>query len=515
MPEEDKEKIEQQEAEQEHGNKPLVMEYVPHHTGALFHADNESIVKAIMGPVGSGKSITCIMECLFKAIRQKPNAKGVRRTRCAIIRNTYGELKTTTIKSFTDWIPPENCRISTEAPYTGVVHGDLPDGTSFEAEFIFLALDKPDDAHRLLSLELTFAWINEAREIPETIFRQVLQRTGRFPRKIEAETTWSGVIMDTNPPDTDHWYYDLAEVHKDPRYKFYRQPGGIIKVGDQYLPNPLAENIDHLSEGYDYYLKQCTSGADPNMIRVMLMGEYGSLRSDRPVYPQFSDTIHVVDDLPVNRNAPLLLMFDFGLTPACLIGQKAEFGRLHILQELYDDNNGLKQFLDEMVCPMLATERFRGLPVSAVCDPAGIQRSQADATLTPVSEISRHGISVFPAKTNEFAQRKAAVEQLLTRLTPGGKPALLIDKKHCRRLIKGFISGYSFRRKVGYNDLYKDVPEKNKYSHVHDALQYGALEVSIDTIRRDEQKFYQHSAMAYGGGGSGLGVADPTWDMFA
>jgi hypothetical protein len=107
------------------------------------------------------------------------------------------------------------------------------------------------------------------------------------------------------------------------------------------------------------------------------------------------------------------------------------------------------------------------------------------------------------------------VEQLLTRLTPGGKPALLIDNKHCRRLIKGFISGYSFRRKVGYNDLYKDVPEKNKYSHVHDALQYGALEVSIDTIRRDEQKFYQHSAMAYGGGGSGLGVADPTWDMFA
>lgn len=465
------------------------LSYSPSRTGAKFHADKKSIVKSIMGPVGSGKSITCIMDLLLKAIEQAPNADKVRKTRCAIIRNTYGELKTTTIKSFEDWIPPENSRISSEAPYTGFVHGNLDDGTSYEAEFIFLALDKPDDVHRLLSLELTFAWINEAREIPETIFRQVLQRTGRYPKKIEAPTTWSGVIMDTNPPDTDHWYYKLAEIDKPDRYAFYRQPGGIIKSGDEYLPNPAAENIDHLPLGYDYYLRQCTPGADPNMIRVMLMGEYGTLRSDRPVYPQFNDSLHVQDNIPVKKHLPLLLMFDFGLTPACLIGQKLDGGQLCILRELYDDNNGLKQFLDEMVCPALASDMFRGLPVSAVCDPAGMQRSQADATLTPVSEILRHGISVFPGKTNDFSQRKAAVDSLLTRLTSTGKPALLIDSK-CRRLIKGFISGYCFRRRVGYNDLYKDVPDKNKYSHVHDALQYGAMEVSIEAIRKNEQKIY-------------------------
>lgn len=489
--------------------------YTPSNTGAAFHADKTSTVKAIMGPVGSGKSITCIMECIIRAIEQAPNKKGVRRTRCAIIRNTYPELKTTTIKSFEDWIPKENCRISSNAPYTGFVHGDLPDGTTFEAEFIFLALDKPDDAHRLLSLELTFAWINEAREIPETIFRQVLQRTGRFPRGIEAPTTWSGVIMDTNPPDTDHWYYDLAEVQKPPTYKFFRQPGGVIKVGDQYLPNPDAENIQNLSEKHGYYLKQCTPGADENMIKVMLMGEYGSLKSDRPVYPQFSDTLHTAENMQVSRNTPLLLMFDFGLTPACLIGQRGAAGQLYIFEELYDDNNGLKQFLDEMVCPTLAKEPYRGLPVTAVCDPAGMQRSQADATLTPVNEILRHGITVYPAKTNDFSQRKAAVDQLLTRLTTGGKPALIIDKNKCKRLIKGFISGYSFKRRAGYNDLYRDVPDKNQYSHVHDALQYGALEVSIDHIRNKERQMYAAaSSYVNSSQGGGLGVADPIWDMF-
>jgi hypothetical protein len=220
-----------------------------------------------------------------------------------------------------------------------------------------------------------------------------------------------------------------------------------------------------------------------------------------------------VDKLTVNRNKPLLLMFDFGLTPACLIGQRGDAGELYIFRELYDDDNGLKQFLDEMVCPTLAEEPFRGLPVTAVCDPAGMQRSQADATLTPVSEILRHGINVYPAKTNDFTQRKAAVERLLTRLTTGGKPALQVDKNHCKRLIKGFISGYYFRRKAGYNDLYRDVPEKNKYSHVHDALQYGALEVSVDTIRKDEQKMY--SAGVIGGNMLGYGSGgEASWDIF-
>lgn len=458
--------------------------YIPEPTAARFHADTQSIVKGLMGPVGSGKSVACVAELLLKVSEQAPNADGVRKSRCAVVRNTYGELRTTTIKTFQDWISPENCRISSEAPYTGLVHGDLEDGTSYEAEFIFLALDRPDDVHRLLSLELTFAWINEAREVPEQIFRTVLQRTGRYPRKAEAVTTWSGVIMDTNPPDTDHWYYHLAEEACPKTYHFYRQPPALLKIGDEYRPNPAAENIRNLPEGYNYYLKQCDAGADPNFLRVMILGEYGTLRNDRPVFPQFNEQLHVKNDLPVLKYSPLLLMFDFGLTPACLIGQRGDGGQLRILEEVFNDNAGLKQFLDEQLCPLLKTEKYRDLPLAAVCDPAGCQRSQVDATLTPVNEILRHDIKVFPAVTNDFDQRRSAVERLLTRLCANGSPALVIDRK-CRRLIKGFISGYHYRRVSGYNDLYRDMPEKNLFSHVHDALQYGALEVSVDSVRKE------------------------------
>ena len=50
-----------------------------------------------------------------------------------------------------------------------------------ELEVMFIALDRPDDLRKLLSLELTGAWINEAREIPKAILDGLTARVGRFP----------------------------------------------------------------------------------------------------------------------------------------------------------------------------------------------------------------------------------------------------------------------------------------------------------------------------------------------
>ena len=61
-----------------------------------------SFVRGIRGPVGSGKSVTCCMEIMRKAVTQAPNSAGVRRTRWAVIRNTNPQLKTTTIKTWRD-----------------------------------------------------------------------------------------------------------------------------------------------------------------------------------------------------------------------------------------------------------------------------------------------------------------------------------------------------------------------------------------------------------------------------
>jgi hypothetical protein len=56
-----------------------------------FHASN-AFVRGLMGPVGSSKSTACCIEILSRAQEQKA-FNGVRRTRWAVIRNTYPELK--------------------------------------------------------------------------------------------------------------------------------------------------------------------------------------------------------------------------------------------------------------------------------------------------------------------------------------------------------------------------------------------------------------------------------------
>lgn len=68
--------------------------------------------------------------------------------------------------------------------------------------------------------------------------------------------------------------------------------------------------------------------------------------------------------------------------------------------------------------------------------------------------------------------RREAVAGALSRLIEG-TPALMISPA-CKVLRKGFQGGYHYRRlKVSGNERYHDEPNKNEFSHVHDALQYA------------------------------------------
>ena len=80
------------------------------------------------------------------------------------------------------------------------------------------------------------------------------------------------------------------------------------------------------------------------------------------------------------------------------------------------------------------------------------------------------GLKAKPAPSNDVALRIEAVDSALSRLLDG-KPGFLLDKK-CVNLKKGFNGGYHYRRLQVSGDRYDEKPLKNRYSHVHDALQY-------------------------------------------
>ena len=58
---------------------------------------NDNFFRGVRGPVGSGKSVACCIEIFKRALQQKPNHEGKRKSRWAVIRNTNPILKTTTL----------------------------------------------------------------------------------------------------------------------------------------------------------------------------------------------------------------------------------------------------------------------------------------------------------------------------------------------------------------------------------------------------------------------------------
>jgi hypothetical protein len=66
--------------------------------------------------------------------------RGLGKTRWAVSRATYPELKSTTIKTFQYWVPDVQCPIVYDVPIRARMKQRLSDKTLLDVEFIFLAL---------------------------------------------------------------------------------------------------------------------------------------------------------------------------------------------------------------------------------------------------------------------------------------------------------------------------------------------------------------------------------------
>lgn len=481
----------------------MEISYQAEDVAKAFHK-SKAFVRGLMGPVGSGKSVACILEIVRNALTQEPGPDNVRRSRWAIIRNTYPELLSTTLKTWIDWVPEHICPINRAAPITARLNCPLPDGTSVELEVFFLALDKPKDVKKLLSLELTGAFINEAREVPKAVVDGATSRVGRYPNKAQGGPTNSCVIADTNPPDDDHWWYKLAEESTPENWQFFRQPGALIRIDDElgtrYEPNPLAQNISNLPGGYQYYLRQL-GGKSHEWIKVYILAEYGTVQEGRPVYGNtWNDQLHVAKaELKADPALPIILGWDFGLTPACIVGQLMPNGQLRILDEIISEYSGIKQFARDVVRPHIIQNYKTCGIAGSIGDPAGGIGAQTDEktclqVLSTAYKDDGAGIYTVPSPSNSIQNRLNAVTSLMTRLVDG-QPAFLLSPK-CKTLRKGFNGGYKFNRvQVSGDERYKDVPDKNKYSHPHDALQYlcqgvvsGMIGADVDDDDYDDQQ---------------------------
>jgi hypothetical protein len=441
---------------------------------------SDAFMRIIIGPFGSGKSSGCSVEILQRAMRQEPNSHGVRRTRWAVIRNTYRELTDTTKATLFEWLPPD---ITTwvESDMTAWLKFQMQDGTVVECEIMLRALDKPEDVKKLLSLELTGAWVNEAREVPKSIVDALQGRVGRFHPDKDTRVTWSGIWMDTNPPDSDHWIYftfeefDKIEEEDRDQYKVFHQPSGLA---------PDAENIENLLEGArkpdgrPLYYARLMPGKTTAWIEAFVHGRYSFVAEGRSVYPEYNDEVHTArSPLEWRQGLTIYLGMDFGLTPAIVIAQKIPgLDQWQVIDELWSDDMGAFKFAkhaNQYIKTHYPRARVRGWG-----DPAGAARDADEKTA--FDYVRAAGLPIDPAPTNEPTRRHGAVKGALTTLGMTGQPTLMISPR-AKRLRKGMNGGYHFARvQVSGEDRYRDEPVKNNYSHICDALQYLMVGEGMD-----------------------------------
>ena len=425
----------------------------------FFTADKFS--DFIVGPVGSGKTTASIMKLSYEAKRVARCKDGIRRSRVAVIRNTRQMLWDTTIPDFLKWYPDglAGTLMKTESKF-------LLRFDDVECEVLFRGLDDANDVRRLLSLQLTFGIMDEFREINPDIFNALTGRLGRYPDKTmngvgacdddgkQIHKVWGA----TNPPDADtFWEEKLNEPPSN--WHVTIQPSGLSEEADwvQYLPDGYYDNL--------------CEGKTQDWIDVYVHGKFGRSLAGLPVYERsFTREFHVAKSKlmpsPLSDN-PIVVGIDFGRTPCAIFKQRDPRGRILTLAELTSENMGIETFVRTLLTPFVTT-KFPGYDIVCAPDPAGFMKQQLNE-LTLVDVLKNAGFRCIKPPSNKPEHRIEAVERLLAQQLDG--QAMYLVDPDCSMLIRGFIHGYRYKKKS--NGQIDEKPDKNEYSHIHDANQYA------------------------------------------
>ena len=436
---------------------------------------SEAFFRIIAGPVGSGKTTGVMMELLRRSCEQAPAPDGLRYTRFSIVRTTLKQLRDTVLKDITQWLQPiVTFKVTDNTVY--IETGDV------RSEWLLIPLENQEDQKRLLSMQLTGAWLSEAIEIPLSLTEPLAGRCGRYPGANLGGATWFGMLADTNMPTLGS---DWAEymLSPPPGTDVYVQPSGLAEEAEnlQWLmqtPETLQMpeyDERRIAQGRTYYERLAASPLGDAWIARYVRAEFGEDPSGLAVHREtFNLNFHVLDSIDPLQAQMLIVGQDFGRNPCSIILQMDARGKVRVLGECIAEDISLELHIQKSLRPLLASVRYAGLPCVIVGDPAGAAKDSLYEE-TAFDMLKRLGFIAYPAPTNDIDARLRAVDSLLLQQREGG-PAITFSLDHCPTLVRAMMGGYRYAKtKSGQT---KPLPDKsNQYSHPADALQYGCLAI--------------------------------------
>lgn len=198
----------------------------------------------------------------------------------------------------------------------------------------------------------------------------------------------------------------------------------------------------------------------------------------KPWYPEFKTNLHVAKKpLSPIPGVPIIVGFDYGLTPATVFIQTTALGRILVLYpEIQSWESGIVSHANRVKTTIASY--FNGHTIYYYGDPAGNQRAQTDERTCVQLLREDFGIYVKNGPV-AFNQRDIPIRKCLSTLIQG-EPQLLIDPRN-EWLIEAMKGGY---RRMEVAGEIIDKLDDNKYTHIVDALGYA---VSMMQYSGDEQ----------------------------
>ena len=399
--------------------------------------------------MGEGKSAALAWSVLYHT-RHNPGATWY------IIRDTWENLRATTMEEFFKWFPPGvmGSWHATHKEFTwaeGVARGKVG----------FLGMDSPDDASKLMSRQMAGFAMDEPAPAVGSVGIDEMIFTVAMTRLRQEGMKWYGAKLAENNPDETHWTYKRFVVPGTEGYALW-QPS-------------TPENMHNLPPTYYQDLRRDLQHR-PDLVRRFVDGDFGFQIVGRAVTPQWNDKLHLANGLIPLPGSDLFLLWDFGHNPTCIVTQRTPLGHWHILDSLVGDGIGTAELIMDGVRPLLQerygfTQRGGKYTLRHIGDPAGEAGEQSSIKVSAVRLLLRELGGTWRKGPIKVHERTEPLRSVLTR-TLEGRGVVQVDRHRAQEVWQALRGGWHFH--VARNGIVSSEPFKDQHSHPGDAMGYGA-----------------------------------------
>lgn len=467
--------------------KNLVSEvsFFPNPTQELF-IRSMSDADLFASRVGEGKTAALCWASMYHT-QHNPGA------RHAIIRDTWENMWRTTQKEFFKWFPPGVFGRYSESKKTFTwTAGQV----GLEGEVLFLGLEDPGDAAKLQSLELAALFMDEPAPAAESGGIDEMIFDIGMTRLRQPDMKWYAAKLAENNPDETHWTYRRFVAPGTPGFKCWQ--------------TKLPENNRNLPDGY--YQKLADQWAHrPDLKRRFLEGKFGFQQIGKQVTPEWNDDLHLARSLDPVEGCELILLWDGGSTPTCVITQITPLGQWLALEAYVGDGIGAYELIGDVVRPRLTT-RFRGFRWSHIGDPNMESREQSrshmNGRVNSAANVIRKELGgTFKGGPIDIPSGLEPLRARMRLVTPEGVGYILVDAQRAKPVWHALRGGW--HRQVQRTGLVGEIV-KNDHSHPGDCMRYGAgVLFPRGSVQQKQGAKRGKSASYFGRQQSGLGFERP------